>query len=516
MHETPTGVHETPEKPAGTRAILRVDINGDGRDMTFFAQDSWQGRGYLGGWTRFDRTAEVVSPSTGKVLAEIGIGGPAEMTEAIERADAAQRDWGALPAERRAAVLREAAAVFAENRAVLAHWLSAEGGAAHAKADFEAGLIADELHQAAATAMMPYGELLTSPHRRLSLTRRRPVGTVGVISPFNFPAILASRSVFPALALGNAVVLKPDPRTAVCGGLFLAALLEAAGLPEGLFAVIPGGVETASVLVDHPAVPVLSFTGSTQAGRAIGERAGRNLKRAHLELGGNNAMIVMPDVDIEAAAAAGAWGSFLHQGQICMTTGRHLVHADVYDEYAQRLAAKAGDLTAADPATGAPLGPIIDAGQRDRIHRLVTETVDAGATALAGGRYTDLFYQPTVLADVRTDHPAYAQEVFGPVAPLLRFEDVDEAVDLVNASEYGLSVAILAGDAYRAYELADRIDAGILHINDQTVGDESQAPFGGTRSSGTGARFGGHAANIEAFTESQWVTMQSRIQPYPF
>ncbi|MEW1962621.1 aldehyde dehydrogenase family protein [Microbacterium sp. NPDC077644] len=484
--------------------------------MTFFAQENWQSRGYLGGWIRFDQTADVVSPSTGETLAEIGIGSPAEMSEAIERADAAQRDWGSLPAERRAEVMRRAAAVLEEHGDVLARWLTDEGGAAQGKAAFEVGLVTAELHLAAATATMPYGELLTSSQPRLSLARRRPVGTVGVISPFNFPAILAARSVFPALALGNAVVLKPDPRTAVCGGLFLAALLAEAGLPEGVFAVIPGGVETASVLIDHPAVPVISFTGSTQAGRAIGERAGRNLKRAHLELGGNNAMIVMPDVDVTAAASAGAWGSFLHQGQICMTTGRHLVHADVYDEYAGLIAEKARALTAADPATGAPLGPIIDAGQRDRIHSLVTSTVDAGATVLAGGTYTDLFYQPTVLGDVRTDHPAYAQEVFGPVAPLLRFEDLDEAIDLVNANEYGLSVAILAGDAFRAYELADRVDAGILHINDQTVDDEAQAPFGGTRNSGTGARFGGHAANIEAFTDTQWVTMQSRIQPYPF
>lgn len=484
--------------------------------MSFFTQDTWHGRGYLGGWIHFDQTAKVTSPSTGEVLAEIGMGSPAEMTEAIERADAAQRDWAALPAERRATVMRKAAALLEQHGSVLSDWLIDEAGSAQGKAAFEVGLVTAELHLAAATAMMPYGELLTSSLPRLSMARRRPVGTVGVISPFNFPTILAARSVFPALALGNAVVLKPDPRTAVSGGLFLAALLEEAGLPAGVFAVVPGGVDTASVLIDHPAVPVISFTGSTQAGRAIGERAGRNLKRAHLELGGNNAMIVMPDVDVAAAASAGAWGSFLHQGQICMTTGRHLVHADVYDEYSERLAAKANSLTAADPSTGAPLGPIIDAGQRDRIHDLVTATTDAGATLLAGGEYTDLFYQPTVLGDVRTDHPAYAQEVFGPVAPLLRFEDLDEAIDLVNANEYGLSVAILAGDAFRTYELAERIDAGILHINDQTVDDESQAPFGGTGASGTGARFGGHAANIEAFTDTQWVTMQSRIQQYPF
>jgi benzaldehyde dehydrogenase (NAD) len=322
--------------------------------------------------------------------------------------------------------------------------------------------------------------------------------------------------VFPALALGNAVVLKPDPRTAVSGGLVLAAVLEEAGLPSGLFAVVPGGAAAGGALVDHPRVPVISFTGSTEAGRAIAERAGRLPKRVHLELGGNNAMIVMPDVDVAAAAAAGAWGSFLHQGQICMTTGRHLVHAEIYDEYVGLLSGKAKALTAGDPGSGAPLGPIIDERQRDRVHGIVTGTVDAGARLLAGGTYTDLFYQPTVLADVDRRHPAFAEEIFGPVAPVLRFEEVDDAVELIESSEYGLSVSILARDAYAAFELGDRISSGILHINDQTVDDEAQAPFGGTGYSGTGARFGGHEANIEAFTDAQWVTVQSRIQPYPF
>ncbi|GAA1470058.1 aldehyde dehydrogenase family protein [Microbacterium thalassium] len=487
-----------------------------GETMTFFAQELWEGRGYIGGWVRLDGTATVTSPQTGSAVAEIGVGSAADMAEAIERADAAQREWARRPAQERADVMHRVAGLLEEHADVLSRWLIDEAGSAQGKAAFEVGLVVSEARQAAATAVMPYGQLLTSIHPRLSLARHRPVGVVGVISPFNFPAILATRSVFPALALGNAVVLKPDPRTSIAGGLFLAAILEEAGLPAGLFAVVPGGVDTATVMIDHPGVPVISFTGSTAAGRAIGERAGKNLKRAHLELGGNNAMIVMPDVDVAAAASAGAWGSFLHQGQICMTTGRHIVHADVYDEYLSLLSEKARALKAADPSTGAPLGPIIDVRQRDRVHDLVTATVGAGASLSAGGTYTDLFYQPTVLGDVRPEHVAFTDEIFGPVAPVLRFDDIDEAIDMVNATEYGLSVAILAGDAFRAFELADQIDSGIVHINDQTVDDEAQAPFGGTGHSGTGARFGGHEANIEAFTDTQWVTVQSSIQQYPF
>jgi acyl-CoA reductase-like NAD-dependent aldehyde dehydrogenase len=236
----------------------------------------------------------------------------------------------------------------------------------------------------------------------------------------------------------------------------------------------------------------------------------------HLELGGNNALVVLDDADVEAAASAGAWGSFLHQGQICMTTGRHLVHASLYDRYVELLSEKASRIPAGPPSTGAPLGPIIDAGQRDKVHAIVTDTIAAGARLTAGGTFDGLFYAPTVLADVTAAHAAYTEEIFGPVAPVVSFSSDDELVDLVNASPFGLSLGILTAAPYRAFELADRMPTGILHINDQTVDDEPQAPFGGVGASGTGARFGGHEANIEAFTETQWVTIQGDIARYPF
>lgn len=484
--------------------------------MTFFAPEQWEARAYVGGWRALSGTREVVSPASGGTLATVATASRGDVDDAVLAAVGAQRDWAARPAEDRAAVLRRAAALVEQHADVLAGWLVDEAGSGQGKAAFDVGLVVSELHQAAATALMPYGNLLRSSQPRLSMTRRRPVGVVGVISPFSSPAILSSRSLAPALALGNAVVLKPDPRTSVAGGLFFAAVLEEAGLPPGLLSVVPGGADVGTAIVEHPDIPVISFTGSTQAGRQIGEIGGRRLKRVHLELGGNNAMIVLPDVDVATAASAGAWGSFLHQGQTCMTTGRHLVHAGVYDQYVSLLADKARNLPAGDPATGTPLGPVIDAGQRDHIHSLVTRTVDDGATLVAGGTYTDLYYQPTVLAEVVPEHPAFAEEIFGPVAPVTRFETIDEAVDLVTASGYGLSVAVLSGDAYRALELTDRIPTGILHVNDQTVDDEAQAPFGGFGLSGPGARFGGHEANIEAFTYTQWVTVQSQVARYPF
>ena len=484
--------------------------------MVFFEQSTWEGRTYLGGWTSLRSARDIVSPSTGERIGSFAQGTAEDVETAADLAVSAQKLWAATSPDERSAVLRRAAAIIEENVGVLARWLSDEAGSANGKAGFEAGLVASEFHLASATAMVPYGQLLRTGRPRLSMARRLPVGVVGVISPFNFPSILSARSIAPALALGNAVIIKPDPRTTVTGGLFFAAVLEEAGLPVGLFNVVPGGADVGSALVDEPRVPVISFTGSTPAGRAIGARGGELLKRVHLELGGNNALVVLEDADVEAAASAGAWGSFLHQGQICMTTGRHLVHEKLYDRYVELLTEKALHIPVGAPSSGAPLGPIIDAGQRDKVHSIVTKSVEAGAKLTAGGSYDGLFYKPTVLADVAPDHPAFAEEIFGPVAPVTSFSTIDQLVQLVNSSPFGLSLALLTDNAYRAFEIADRMPSGILHINDQTVDDEAQAPFGGVGASGTGARFGGHEANIEAFTETQWVTMQGEIAAYPF
>ncbi|MFK5634119.1 benzaldehyde dehydrogenase [Ornithinimicrobium sp. LYQ103] len=486
--------------------------------MTFFDSSTWDGRISSGGWVRGGGgSADVVEPATGNTIGSYGVGSTEDVSRAVEQGRAAQREWMALPYPERSAVFRRAGQLVDDNADVLSDWLVREAGSGRGKAAFEASLVSGEYFGATAVVEAPYGQLLRTHVPRLSMARRLPVGVVGVISPFNFPAILASRSVAPALAAGNAVVLKPDPRTAVSGGLFFAEVLREAGLPEGLFHVLPGGADLGSALVEHPDVRVISFTGSTAAGRKVGEAAGRLLKRAHLELGGNNALIVLDDVDVPAAVSAGAWGSFLHQGQICMTTGRHLVHESIYDEYVERLTATAAGIPVGNPATTeAPLGPVIDAGQRDRIHDLVTRSGEAGARITTGGTFDGLFYRPTVIADSGMSHPAFAEEVFGPVAPVAKFSTVEEAVALATQSDYGLALGILTRDVMRALDLAERIPSGIVHINDQTVDDEPTAPFGGVGASGTGSRFGGVEANIEAFTETQWVTMQGEIARYPF
>ncbi|MGE7384425.1 aldehyde dehydrogenase family protein [Streptomyces sp. NPDC004126] len=461
-------------------------------------------------------TAPVVEPATGRTLATVDLAAPADVAEAAVRARAAQLDWARATHLERAAVLRRAGDLFAAHADELREWLVRESGSIPGKADFELHVAAQECYEAAALASRPAGQVLQSEAPRLSFTRRVPAGVVGVVAPFNAPLILSIRSVAPALALGNAVLLKPDRRTAVGGGLSLAAVFAAAGLPAGLLHVLPGGADTGAAVVKDPLVRVVSFTGSTAAGRAVGELAGRHLKRAHLELGGNSALIVLADADVEAAVAQASWGSFFHQGQICMTAGRHLVHTSLYDEYVERLAARAEALAVGDPfRERVHLGPLLDRTQLERVHGLVEASVEQGAKLVAGGTHQGLFYRPTVLAGVADDTPAYAEEVFGPVAPVRSFATEDEAVELASAGPYGLSLGIVTADAGHGLELAGRIPTGIAHVNDQTVNDEAVAPFGGVGASGTGARFGGEA-NLDAFTELRWTTARTTAPGHPF
>lgn len=481
----------------------------------------WEGRIHSGGWVNgHGASIPVTEKATAAELGVVGSATAEDLDAAVAAARTAQRDWAGLPYGERAAVLLRAAALLEAEPGRLMPWLVREAGSAQGKAAFELSLVVSELQESAATASAPYGELLRSMKPRLSVARYVPVGVVGVISPFNFPSILSMRSVAPALALGNAVVLKPDPRTAVAGGMALASLLADAGLPPGLLHVLPGGADLGRTLVAHPGIPCVSFTGSTAAGRAVAAVAAPAFKKLHLELGGNNALLVLPDLAPEqmaAAAAAGAWGSFLHQGQICMTTGRHLVPRDRHDQYVDLLAAKAEALPAGDPTdpTNA-LGPLIDEGQRDKVHGLVTQALSDGAELAAGGRYDGLVYRPTVLGDVAADSSVAREEIFGPVAPVVSYDSVEDAIEMINSDPYGLTVGILTGNPMTAYDLSARLEVGMVHINDQTVDDEAVIPFGGIKASGSGGHFGGARANLESFGHLQWVTLQAEIERYPF
>lgn len=471
----------------------------------------------VGGWAkRCKGTLAAIEPATGTKLADVVLAKAKDVRTAAQLARQAQVKWAAMPFLERAAIFRRAAAILERDQQLLADWIVRETGSIRPKAGFEVTSVINHMHEAAAMLTQPRGIVLPSDGGTISLARRVPHGVVGVISPFNFPFLLSSRAVTPALAAGNAVVLKPDPRTPVSGGVLMAHLFEEAGLPADLLQVVPGDAEAGEAIVVDPDTTMISFTGSTATGRRVGELAGKNLKKVALELGGKNSLIVLDDADLELAASNGAWASWLHQGQICMSAGRHLVHEKVAEKYTKLLAEKARRLPVGDPATqDVALGPLITTKQLDRVRRIVDESVRAGARLHAGGAHRDLFYSPTVLSGVDPAMPAFREEIFGPVVSITSFATDEEAVALANDTEYGLSAGIISRSIARAKAIADRLNVGLVHINDQTVADDGFMPMGGRGASGNGSRHGG-PANWDEFTQWQWVTMKDTPGMYPF
>src|ERR1700731_997849 len=303
---------------------------------TLLTPEVWSGKIYSNGWNKPGLgTAEVIEKATGGKLGEVGIASAEDISWAGATACEAQKEWAKVPGPKRGDVLREFSRLMLAHSQEIADQLIRETGSIRAKAQWEIEMTAREVQEAAALASQPQGILTaTLEAGRQSIARRIPVGVIGIITPWNSPLILGARAIAPALAMGNAVILKPDVQTPIAGGVTFARLLEKAGLPNGLFHVLPGGADTGAALVKEPLINMISFTGSTRVGRHVGAIAGGQLKRVSLELGGNSPYIVLDDADIEAAASAGAWGAFFHQGQICLTAGRHLVHERVADAYA--------------------------------------------------------------------------------------------------------------------------------------------------------------------------------------
>ena len=473
---------------------------------------------FLAGWA--PGTGDPIEdrePATGTNLLTLQGSTPADVARVAAAAAAAQPAWAATNYAERAAILRRAAEVYESHRDEFGEWTQRETGAVHDKMHHEQNFTIGELQASAAIPFQPYGQLVpTVSPGRLSMVRRVPVGVIGAITPWNSPSVLGMRVVAPALALGNAVVLKPDPQTPVSGGAMFEAVFREAGLPEGLLQVVVGGADVGEAIVTDPSVARVSFTGSTSAGRRVGELAGRLLKRVSLELGGNNAFVVLDDADVEAAASAGAFASFQFQGQVCFATGRHIVHRSVAADYVGLLAEKARRLRLGDPfREEVDLGPIVNQKQLERVDGIVRRSVEGGARLIVGGTYEGLFYRPTVLTDVTASLPAWRDEIFGPVAPVVVFDTDEEAVALANDTEYGLAGAVYSRSVSRGLAIAQRFRSGMVHVNDQTVNDEATIPFGGMGASGNGSRFGG-AANWDEFTEWQWVTIRDEPRSYPY
>ena len=460
-----------------------------------------------------------LDPFTGDVVARIPAGTREDAARAVKAGHEAFAAWSQTPPAARQGIFLKAADALEARQDEVVSLLARETGCTFGFAMFQTHFVPGLLRQTAALAYAPLGEIIPSDTGAFSMGLRRPVGVVGAIAPWNAALILSARSIAAPLALGNTVVLKPSELSPVVGGLLWGEIFTEAGLPPGVLNIVthaPGEAgPIGDELVESPHVRRLNFTGSTETGRKLAEAAGRNLKRIVLELGGYNPLIVLADADLEYAVDATAFGAFLHQGQICMSARKIIVERPIADAFVERLTAKTKALKAGDPKEhDTIIGPLITEGAMQLVSDRVADAVAKGARVLAGGEAEGPCFQATLLADVPADAEFAQQETFGPVAAIEIVDSADEAVASANATRYGLASGILTSDADRGLALARQIEAGIVHVNDQPVGDEPQMPFGGVKDSGFG-RFGGSAV-VDEFTEVRWVTVQSGPHPFPF
>ena len=480
----------------------------------------WAGKIFVDGEFRDAEgavAAPVIDKGRGEELTRAGVASPSDLEGAVKSARAAQRDWAAEPYDLRAGLLRRVAQLIIEQSDEIAELIVRETGCIRGKADYEVGAGTNELWEAAALTSRATAEVIPSHNPgKLSLVQRVPVGVVAAITPWNFPFVLGMRVIAPALALGNTVVVKPAPQTPITGALLIAELFAEAEAPPGILQVVAGGDEIGEHLVAHPGVRMVHFTGSSEVGREIAKIAGGQLKRVSLELGGNNALVVLDDADLETATMIGAWSAFHYQGQTCITAGRHIVARSLLDGYVERLAERARAITVGDPASeDVGLGPMISEEQRDRGHDILQRSIADGARVVEGGTYDGLFYRPTVVVDVTPEMPLWREEIFAPIAPVMASSSEDEALAITNDTDYGLVNAVLTASTDRGLAFAERVESGMVHVNDSTCLDEAHVPFGGMGASGLGGRSGGDA-NLEEFTERRWIGVQRAAVEYPY
>jgi acyl-CoA reductase-like NAD-dependent aldehyde dehydrogenase len=419
--------------------------------------------------------------------------------------------WSRTPPTERRAILDRAADLLLEHREELARLIRLETGGTPAWSDLNCRLGASILREAAALTTQINGEVIPSDQTgTLAMAMRQPCGVVLAMAPWNAPIVLSVRSLAVPLACGNTVVFKASELCPLTHQLVV-DLLRRAGLPDGALGIVHNREEDAPEIVEaliaHPAVRRVNFTGSTRVGRVIAEYCARHLKKCLLELGSKAPLIVLDDADIDAAVEAAAYGAFFHQGQICMSTERLIVHETVAAEFIDKLHAQAEQLSVADG--GGPvgrLGPMISEQAASRVKALIDEAVTKGAALVTGGNQKGAFLDATILDGISPNMRIYHEEAFGPVASVIRYADIEEAVSIANDTEYGLAAAVFGRDVVRALSVARQIESGICHINGATINDEPQMPFGGMKSSGYG-RFGGRAG-VEEFTELRWITIR--------
>jgi acyl-CoA reductase-like NAD-dependent aldehyde dehydrogenase len=464
-------------------------------------------------------TFDDLNPYTGQVYAQVPAGRREDARQAVDAAAAAFPEWAASPPGMRREIFLKAADVMERRSDELVKAMMEEVGGTIGISMFQMHFVPGLYRMAAGAGYDVKGEIIPADHKdSFFMAVRQPAGVVACFAPFNVPYILGSRSFTLPIAYGNTAVLKPSEEAPVTGGLLLAEIFEEAGLPPGVLNVITSTREEAAdvgdELIANPAVRRISFTGSTEVGRIIAEKAGRHLKRAVLELGGKDPLIILGDADIDYAVDAAVWGAFLHQGEICMSTERIIVEKSIAREFVDKLEKRAKELPMGDPTNPATaVGPLINQAAVEKVHSHVEEAIAAGAHLVTGGSYDNLIYHPTVVTDVDPEMRLFKEQTFGPVAPIVVVKDREEALAVANNSAYGLSAGIITNDFTRALDMALKLDTGMVHINDQTVNDEPQAPFGGVKGSGYG-RFGGQAA-LDEFTELRWINVQRTPRTFP-
>lgn len=461
----------------------------------------------------------VFNPATGEAWSEVPDAGREDAKAAIEAASNAQKDWAALPFTERAKLLNRVADVLEARRGDFIAALTAECGGWIRKSMFEIGYSPTVYRAAAAEAYRNLGEVLPSDHHKVSMVERVPLGVISVISPWNVPLLLSSRGLGVALAMGNTVVLKPSEETPVTGGLMIAEVFEEAGIPPGVLNVVTCSrdrvAEVGDEMVVNPLIKAISFTGSTAVGKSIASTAGGLLKKACVELGSKDSILVLDDADVDRAVSAARFGAFFHQGQICMAAEKIIVDKSLTDVFMEKFIAATKELKMGDPTKlDNQIGPIINQRQAEAVERRLKLALEQGANLEYGGSRDGLFFEPTVITGVTNKMDIFYEEVFGPVANIIFADGDDEAIALANDSEYGLSAGIITNNEERGLRVARQIESGMAHVNDTTIYDEPTVPFGGVKNSGLGRHGGRWSA--ETFTETRWLTIERGGRKTPF
>jgi len=459
-----------------------------------------------------------INPITGELASSAPALKAVDVPAIAARAAAAFPAWAAQGPNARRAVLMKAAEALAARKDDFVAAMMAETGSTAGWAMFNLTLATGMVREAAALTTQIAGEVIPSDKPGcLAMALKEPVGVILGIAPWNAPIILGVRAIAVPLACGNSVILKASELCPRTHALIIEAFAES-GFPEGVVNVVTNAPEDAAevvgALIDAPEVKRINFTGSTNVGRTIAKRAAEHLKPCLLELGGKAPLLVLEDADLDEAVKAAAFGAFMNQGQICMSTERIIVVEAVADAFIEMFAAKAGSMPAGDPREGTtPLGAVIDRRTVDHVNALIDDAVAKGATVVAGGKADSVLMAATVLSGVTADMKLYDEESFGPIVAVIRARDQAHAIELANDSEYGLSAAVFTRDTARGLSVARRIRSGICHVNGPTVHDEAQMPFGGVGASGYG-RFGGRQG-IDSFTETRWITVETQPGHFP-